>query len=305
MTSFTVSFIVPVLNGEACLRRCLASIRAQLKPGDELLVVDNGSTDGTIVIARIHEGLTVAGLRNAGAASSSGAVLAFIDSDCVLLDGWRNAVAETLSDPDVAVTGAMPLTGEDATWVERAWGSLKYRERRRVKYIPAMTFVIRRSAFEAVKGFDANLITDEDSDICTRLSGAGFVTVEEPRVAAVHLGNPRTLRSFVAKERWHATSIMSTMRLHGIDKPMTMTFAFMACGVLSLALLVFAITGRGGFVPVVLLLLFVPVATVVFRLCQYRNFGSAPALVILYGLFYIIRSLQVITSVLPGRNAHR
>ncbi|MCX6835765.1 MAG: glycosyltransferase, partial [candidate division Zixibacteria bacterium] len=309
MSASTVSFVVPVLNGEVHLRRCLESMRVQMRPGDQLVLVDNGSTDGTLDIARSFSevlvdkcpGLTVAGLRNVGAIRTEGALLAFVDSDCLLMAGWRDAVEKTLSDQTITATGCLPDVSADATWVERAWGSMKYKDKRTVRYVPAMNFVVRRSAFGKVGGFDERLVSDEDTDICTRLSEIGAVIVEDPQVAAIHLGNPRTLRAFVAKERWHATSIISTMTAHGIDRAMLMTLAFIGCGVLSLFLLALAVLGRVGIPAFVLPLLIVPLLTTAYRVWQHGNYNAAPALMVLYTLFYLVRSGVVIRSVLPGR----
>lgn len=309
MANVGTSFVIPVLNGEAHLRRCLENVRTQMRPGDELVVVDNGSTDGTLGIVRSFSevivderpGSTVSGLRNAGAARTNGSLLAFVDSDCLLMDGWRDAVENTLNDHTIVATGCLPDVSANATWVERAWGSMKYRDKRTVRYIPAMNFVVRRSAFSKVGGFDERLVSDEDTDICTRLSKIGAVLVENPQVAAIHLGNPRTLRAFVFKERWHATSIMSTMAAHGVDRAMQMTLAFIGCGFLSMVFLTLSILGRVGLSAVILPLFLVPMLTTFYRVWQYRNYGAVPALIVLYTLFYLVRSGVVIRSVLPER----
>jgi glycosyltransferase involved in cell wall biosynthesis len=94
MPAELVSIILPTYNRQALLREAIASIRAQTWPNWELIVVDDGSTDGTAnelprddrirLITRPHTG-NVAALRNAGLTHSRGTTIAFQDSD----DRWH------------------------------------------------------------------------------------------------------------------------------------------------------------------------------------------------------------------------
>lgn len=92
------SFIVPALNEEQYIGRCLASIMPQLRKGDEIVVVDNGSTDKTVTIAHgfgakvVREkkkGISHA--RNRGAKEASGDILCFIDADGALSPKWLDS----------------------------------------------------------------------------------------------------------------------------------------------------------------------------------------------------------------------
>src|SRR4051812_24229138 len=91
-----ISVVVPAFNVEAYLQECLASIAAQTAPDLEVIVVDDGSADGTRavaeafaagdprfrVISQPNRGLGAA--RNAGVAAARGTYLAFVDGDDVL-----------------------------------------------------------------------------------------------------------------------------------------------------------------------------------------------------------------------------
>jgi glycosyltransferase involved in cell wall biosynthesis len=89
----TISVIVPVWNGERFLAECLAGLQAQERPLDQIVVVDDGSTDGSAAIAEAFAGVTVLrrpheGLpptRNAGLAAATGSLIGFCDSD----DVWK------------------------------------------------------------------------------------------------------------------------------------------------------------------------------------------------------------------------
>ncbi len=98
----TVTAIVPVFNGERFLAECLEGIAAQERPADEVLVVDDGSDDGSAAVAeafpgvrvlrRPHEGLYRT--RNAGVAEATGAWIAWCDAD----DVWKpNKLREQLA----------------------------------------------------------------------------------------------------------------------------------------------------------------------------------------------------------------
>ena len=89
-----VSVIVPVYNKEPYLRACLDSLAAQTLDDVEIIVVDDGSTDGSLAIAREYEHLEsprfrvfsienrgVSHARNYGAKIAGGGYLAFVDGD--------------------------------------------------------------------------------------------------------------------------------------------------------------------------------------------------------------------------------
>jgi glycosyltransferase involved in cell wall biosynthesis len=84
-----ISVVVPVRDGERHLGAALDSLLAQDRPPDELLVVDDGSADGSAALARAVPGVRVlelegrgpAAARNAGVAAATGEAIAFLDAD--------------------------------------------------------------------------------------------------------------------------------------------------------------------------------------------------------------------------------
>ena len=84
METPTHSVIVPVLNGARYIRECLDSILVQLGPGDELIVVDNGSADGTPALVEAYDDQRILLLhepRRGTAAARNAAALAVLASD--------------------------------------------------------------------------------------------------------------------------------------------------------------------------------------------------------------------------------
>jgi GT2 family glycosyltransferase len=212
-TRKAVSVIVPVRNDAAGLQRCLASVREASPPAVavEVIVVDNGSTDGSAEIARqagstviVKPGERVSALRNAGAAVASGDILAFVDADHELDPGWLRSLLTLFEDPAVSAAGAPYSSPQSPTWVQRAYDALRCHpaERQDVDWLASGNLAIRRSVFESVGGFDRNLEACEDVDLCRRLRARGARLVSDPKLRSIHHGDPQTLRQLFVSELW-------------------------------------------------------------------------------------------------------
>ena len=187
-----VSFVIPVRNDAARLRRCLDSIARNHYPADcvEVIVVDNGSRDRSADVARqcgarvlLISDAAVADLRNRGAAAARAGILAFVDADHEIDPHWiRHAVA-TLAGDDVAAAGAPYVSPDGATWVQRRYDGLRTRpsEPADVEWLGSGNLVLRRAVFDEVGGFDTSLETCEDVDLCQRIRDRGhrIVAVRE------------------------------------------------------------------------------------------------------------------------------
>src|SRR5262249_8085637 len=99
MSDLVISFVVPAFNEEALIASCLAAIRAEVARTGceaEIIVVDNNSSDGTRRIASSIPGVVVVdepqrGLvqaRRAGCVAAHGGLIATIDADTILPEGW-------------------------------------------------------------------------------------------------------------------------------------------------------------------------------------------------------------------------
>ena len=209
----TVSFIVPVRNDAARLAKCLRSIRDNDCPPShiEIVVVDNGSTDGSTQVARrfgaqlcVIPGVRVSNLRNQGARHASGTVLAFVDADHEIAPGWVSAVLETLRLDSVGAAGALCHAPADGTWVQRAYGYLRGRARGQqdVEWLGSGNMAVWRRTFDAVGGFDTELEACEDVDLCNRIRRAGLRIVSDSRLDNIHYGDPKTLRDLFRSEAW-------------------------------------------------------------------------------------------------------
>jgi glycosyltransferase involved in cell wall biosynthesis len=220
------SIIIPAKNEQEHISQCISAISRLNYPKDEfeIIVVDNGSTDETVSILR-KEGLnvyekpdiTLGELRNFGAAVARGEFLAFLDADCIVDPDWLSNARNALRDPTAGCTGSTPLAPINGPWVERVWSSFRTRrsEKSYTSWINSSNFIVRKSLFNKIGGFDPGLKTCEDVDICMRLRDHGKVLFD-PAIKVIHLGEPKTIRQFFLKEVWRGKGNISGIVNHGI-----------------------------------------------------------------------------------------
>jgi cellulose synthase/poly-beta-1,6-N-acetylglucosamine synthase-like glycosyltransferase len=201
----TVTIVIPVLNGEKVLGRCLESIRALDYPGGrmDVVVADNGSTDRTLEIARQYGVRTVvqpkrgaAAARNAAVAATSGDWIAMTDADCVVHPFWlKQLVGAALREKCGAAGGRIFSICRDAVvrdFCERE-GVLDQRAAIEGRLLP-FPFVItanglfRRDALASVGGFDEEFAdaAAEDVDLGWRLSERGVDFAYAPDAWVCH-----------------------------------------------------------------------------------------------------------------------
>lgn len=164
--------IIPALNEESSLRGLLPNL---CRLGDEVLVVDGGSTDNTAEVARQLGAQVVRSKRgrgvqmNTGALHATGDVLWFLHADSALPTDWRSQLLNGVSDPAV-VGGGFQVVIDAPGFRYRfldAWGWLRTRVQR--SFYGDQGIFVRREAFTALKGFDDRSVV-EDLDFSTRLS---------------------------------------------------------------------------------------------------------------------------------------
>lgn len=303
-----ITFIIPVLNGEKYISQCIESIKSEMSSSDEIIVVDNGSTDRTIRIVEsfgsirllILPGLTVSALRNRGASHSNKSLLAFIDADCVLCEGWRRQVEDIISDESVHATGSLYDIPDDAVWIERAWFSQKITVKAHARYIVSGNLVVKKNVFNDLKGFDEALVSDEDCDFGERLNAAGYYMLEDPEIRVIHLGNPKSLKAFYQKEAWHATSVLAAKSSEIFNRPTIMSILFGITVLVSFVCIAMSVWMNVNMYWAVISILIVPLATAVYRGHQFSNYKYIPGLTLLWGIFYAARVNNMAGHLLSG-----
>jgi glycosyltransferase involved in cell wall biosynthesis len=217
-----VSIIIPALNEEEMIGRCLDSLTRLAFAHDrfEVLIVDNGSQDRTLAIADSFKdrlnlkvlqqaGVRISALRNLGAHAAAGDILAFLDADCLAPAEWLDRIFTLAPADGAGVLGAHYLLPEDSSWVGRTWH--RYQEAPKsgeVSHVPAGDLVMRREDFLKLGGFDETIQTNEDYELCERARKAGMQVQAFPQIGVIHLGTAQSLRVFFRKQAWHGTHVI-------------------------------------------------------------------------------------------------
>ena len=187
--SSAISVICPAWQAEATLAETLTSVWAQIVGPAEIVVVDDGSSDGTAAIAAVggakvisqpHTGQPAA--LNAGVAASSGELLAFIDAD----DLWpadKLAAQAHLLGTDPALSGVLGLVQSFLSPELEPAVASRYRlpEHLQPAWLPG-ALLVHRSAFDAVGPFDEAIQAGSHIDWFDRARHLGLTLAMPNRV---------------------------------------------------------------------------------------------------------------------------
>ncbi len=214
------TIVIPCWNRAPWTLRCLQSIQATLADGTyEVVLVDNGSTDATsnvtdnpsagVTVVRNDTNRGFAVACNQGASVATSDVVVFCNNDVVAKQGWLQPLLGAIADPRVAMVGSK-LLFPDGTIQHAGVGllydadgegwldgfHLLYRQPAdhpaanrpsELRAVTAAVVAVRRSAFEAVGGFDESYWNgNEDVDLCLKLGQAGWSVRYEPASVLVH-----------------------------------------------------------------------------------------------------------------------
>lgn len=169
-----VSIIVPTYNSSSTLAACLESIKAQMYPDIELIVVDNHSQDDTLKIANrstdrvFTKGPERSAQRNFGVSKAKGEYVCIIDSDMQLSP-------EVITQCVVAVEQQPTMKGiiiPEESFGEGFWAQCKQLERSfyvGVDWMEAARFFLKET-YEQLGGYDQDLVSGEDWDLSQRVA---------------------------------------------------------------------------------------------------------------------------------------
>lgn len=221
--SQSVSVVIPTFNRSATLPRALGSVRAQTLRPDEVIVVDDGSTDDTpAVVERGFPDVTylrqtnagVSAARNRGIGKSAGEWIAFLDSD----DEWKpekleRQMAALMRNPEYH------LCHTNEVWIRN--GRRVNEGKRHAKsgghifqrclplcVISPSSAVVRRRLLQDLDGFDEALPVCEDYDLWLRICSRYPVLFLEEALTVKYGGHPDQLsRRFPGMDRYRIAAI--------------------------------------------------------------------------------------------------
>jgi len=224
-----VSVIIPVLNGEAYLDEALASIRGQAGGRTEVIVVDDGSTDGTADVVRARHGdmhyhyqenAGIGAARNAGLRLARGAFIAFLDADDYWLPGKLDRQLAVFRDqPEtVAVFGHIRQFHSPELSAE-ARARILCPEAPMPAELPS-TMLCRRAVFDRVGPFETRWKVGQDASWIMRARECGLRVVMLPDVVymrRLHANNNCNTRSEYFGDRLRIIKAMlDRRRIRGV-----------------------------------------------------------------------------------------
>lgn len=233
MDPITLSVVIPAFNEEAVIGPCLEALGSQIDEIDEIVVVDNNSTDATAeiaggiddahgkvrVISELEPGLIPA--RNTGIGAAKFEIVARIDADTIVEPGWADAIRSFFGSADPAFVAAlgpftqydMPLQGIHRLIMGAAAGSKGDTGVKEVSGLYGANMVIRKTAWDEIAtSLNEGQGIWEDLDISLSLAAAGYkmalIDGMRAQVSGRRMQNSRRLY-------WEYTaSLPRTLRLH-------------------------------------------------------------------------------------------
>jgi len=226
------SVIVLSWNGVAYLSNCLKAVLSQDYPDFEIIVVDNGSADGSadlvaerfpqVRLIRNERNLGFSGGMNVGLQATQGDALVLLNQDTVVRPDWLLALVHAFADKQVGIVGAKLLELDGRT-LSHAGGYVEwplalgrhigvgevdqgqYDAAADVEYVTGASLAIRRTVLDQIGLLDDRFFPAfyEDVDLCWRARKAGWRIRYEPRAVALHDEASSTRHHWPSRHYYH------------------------------------------------------------------------------------------------------
>ncbi len=187
MRSPRISVVVCTFNGRRTIRECLEGLKKMRYPDYEVIVVDDGSKDGTAAIAREcgcrvisteNRGLSAA--RNTGLECATGEIVAYLDDDACPDPDWLDYLAAAFRTTEYAGVGGpnipLPDDGPIASCIAKVPGGPTHvlLSDTEAEHIPGCNMAFRKTWLQAIGGFDPQFrVAGDDVDACWRIQERG------------------------------------------------------------------------------------------------------------------------------------
>jgi glycosyltransferase involved in cell wall biosynthesis len=226
-----ISIIIPTLNSEKTLERCLKSIKDQSYQNYEIIIVDGNSKDKTVEIAKKYNAKVISvdiknmsKQTNIGISNSAGKYIYRIDSDVILnplilekslekceIEGYDGVCINWIPDESISFWAKVRKI-EKESYVKHLnyVGAIKYD-----KNVAGATF-LRRDVIDSVGGFEENVPTfGEDFALFNKLAKSkyqfGVIDIYE-----LHIGEPRTLIEIIRKNFRYGYAAKTFLKDQGV-----------------------------------------------------------------------------------------
>jgi len=200
-----ISVIIPTWNSERFIEKCIKSINSQSFPRTnfEVIIVDDGSTDNTIKLAHSSgvdlvvrsEHHSAGRARNNGIKHSKSRILAFIDSDCTVENGWLETISKELQSFSV-ISGPVSngYTKSSIAWAEYLMEFSEFslnKKRSTIRFAVGCNAAYLRESLLSCGGFPEGRQLSEEVILCYNLNSKGIKVKFIPELRVKHFGRTK------------------------------------------------------------------------------------------------------------------
>lgn len=306
MSKIKYSIVIPMFNEGLMLDKCLGSIINATENRDdiEIIIVDNGSTDGcdqkAVIMGAevIYQTIgNISALRNTGANNAKGEFLLFLDADMEVYPTWFEDIDKYFSELEGNVFGFMDFAPKNAPWFARRWHERCLNRRNGIKLVddlPGRNIYVKKSSFDAINGFDESLMTGEDKDLIMRLitNGETVYSVYPPHIT--HWGYEKTFKEWIAKEYWRQHNHPELIIRHNFSLRV-LRFPIIALAILFFAVLALLVPKL--FIPSLLVSLLPSIVLTLKHKHSRKSIAIALQFILLYWLRFLTSAVSIIVAI--------
>lgn len=181
-----VSFIIPIYNSERTLERCLISIKNQDYPNKEIIIVDNGSLDNSLAIAKKYsekiffDGGLLGSVRQTGIDHMQGQIAGIFDSDVYLPHNkWlSNAIQYFIHFDEIATVWPKNIAPPNGPLFQKLyfniWSLVVENRIQTNRGILGGSGLILKKSIDDIGGYDKNVHWGEDFNLALKLKNKGY-----------------------------------------------------------------------------------------------------------------------------------
>jgi len=229
------SIIIPTFNGRELLKDCIYSIKRHTSEPYEIIVVDNGSSDGTVDICR-QEGITFISLANnigfpaacnKGLKIATGDTLLLLNNDVIVTRNWLQNMLNCLnSETNIGIVGPLTNYASGKQQIDMPYTSLEEMSNQlnepdaskwlQVDRIVGLCFLFKRELMDRIGLLDERYSPGhfEDDDYCYRARNAGYTFRIAGDVFVFHHGSA----SFAKQDMSQVKQLIDTNKQKFMDK---------------------------------------------------------------------------------------
>jgi GT2 family glycosyltransferase len=233
----TSSLIIITLNRPALLQRTLDGLGRQKRQIDEIIVVDNGPTQETQQVVSAFTARYIpepkrgyGHARNRGLAEAGGAVIYFLDDDCVPEPDWSDVLWNVLNSGDADLASGSRAPGQPGLAARLEYLSTDGPvlspglSAGPARHLSTSNLILRREVVTKVGCFDTSFTMCEDRDFTTRARKLGFRLRYEPKARVTHYPAIYRLSDYLRKMRHYGTGTSQYFRRWQAEEPLARLF---------------------------------------------------------------------------------